>query len=283
MARVKVGAVELNIERLPAGGAGPALVALHGGPGLDGGYLVRGLAGRMPGVSEIIVYDQLGAGGSDHPPQIAGGMAERADEVIAVLDALGLDRVILFGHSWGGWLAQEAAIRHPSRIAGLILCDAAPALDYPELMMGNAQRRATPEQFATLIQAFSAPIASDAAFLAAHAAVLPVYVHDPDASAAWATWFITHVTHSHVAFNHGMFGCVPGWTALGRGLGVGYPVLAITGDDDWICPPSQAVDRCDAPDATRAVVPDCGHYPFEEQPEAFFTQVNAWISERFPS
>ncbi len=48
-------------------------------------------------------------------------MATFVDELAAVRDALGLDRVHLLGHSWGGWLALEYALRGPSRLASLVL------------------------------------------------------------------------------------------------------------------------------------------------------------------
>ncbi|MBW3535326.1 MAG: alpha/beta fold hydrolase, partial [Gemmatimonadetes bacterium] len=54
------------------------------------------------------------------------------------------DAVVLFGHSYGGYLALEYALCHPDRLRGLVLCDTGPALDYVPAALENAQARGTP-------------------------------------------------------------------------------------------------------------------------------------------
>ncbi|MFD2028785.1 alpha/beta fold hydrolase [Promicromonospora aerolata] len=49
------------------------------------------------------------------------------DDAAAVLDAAGLDRAVVLGHSLGGVVAQRFALRHPERVVGLVSCDAPPS------------------------------------------------------------------------------------------------------------------------------------------------------------
>lgn len=89
-------------------GAGPKtpLLLLHGGPGAGHNYLkpLAALADERP----VIFYDQLGCGRSDSPPDEKLYTIQRAvDEVDAVRHALKLDRIVLFGNSWGSMLAIE--------------------------------------------------------------------------------------------------------------------------------------------------------------------------------
>jgi len=89
-------------------GDGPKtpLLTLHGGPGAGHNYLapLAALATDRP----VIFYDQLGCGKADSPPDEAIYTIQRSvDEVDAVRRALGLDRIVLFGHSWGSVLAIE--------------------------------------------------------------------------------------------------------------------------------------------------------------------------------
>jgi len=87
-------------------GAKTPLLTLHGGPGAGHNYLLplAALADDRP----VIFYDQLGCGRADSPPDEAIYTVERAaEEVTAVRKALGLDRIVLFGHSWGSMLAIE--------------------------------------------------------------------------------------------------------------------------------------------------------------------------------
>ncbi|THD77142.1 MAG: alpha/beta fold hydrolase [Phenylobacterium sp.] len=87
-------------------GAKPPLLTLHGGPGAGHNYLLplAALANDRP----VIFYDQLGCGRADSPADEKIYTIQRAvDEVSAVRKALGLDRIVLFGHSWGSMLAIE--------------------------------------------------------------------------------------------------------------------------------------------------------------------------------
>lgn len=96
------------------------LLVLHGGPGMPSYYLepVTGLADERP----VILYDQLGCGRSDRPDNTSLWTASRAvAEVEAVRQGLGLGRVHVLGHSWGGFLALAHAQQHPESIASLVL------------------------------------------------------------------------------------------------------------------------------------------------------------------
>ena len=82
------------------------LLALHGGPGAGHNYLLplAALADERP----VIFYDQLGCGQADSPDDPAIYTIQRSvDEVDAVRRALGLERIALFGNSWGAMLAIE--------------------------------------------------------------------------------------------------------------------------------------------------------------------------------
>jgi proline iminopeptidase len=87
-------------------GPGTPLLLLHGGPGAGHNYLLPFLA--LAAERPVIFYDQLGCGKSDSPPDEAIYTIQRAvDEVDAVRTALGLERIVLFGNSWGSVLAIE--------------------------------------------------------------------------------------------------------------------------------------------------------------------------------
>jgi L-proline amide hydrolase len=94
-------------------GAKLALLVAHGGPGLPHDYL-EDLAGVADDQRAVVFYDQLGCGRSDHPDDPALWVMETfVDELATLREALGLDRVHLLGHSWGGWLALEYALGNP--------------------------------------------------------------------------------------------------------------------------------------------------------------------------
>ncbi|NCC50804.1 MAG: alpha/beta fold hydrolase [Spartobacteria bacterium] len=101
------------------------LLCLHGGPGASHDYLEPLEAVAASG-RQVIFYDQLGCGKSDHPqddPSLQT-MEYYLGELAAVRTALGLDRVHIFGQSWGGMLAMQYALGRPEGVASLTLAGA---------------------------------------------------------------------------------------------------------------------------------------------------------------
>jgi proline-specific peptidase len=116
------------VGELPATNGSLPLLVLHGGPGVPHDYL-EDLAGLPDGGRPVVFYDQIGCGKSDHPDDGAlWTMATFVEEVAAVRAALGLERVHLLGHSWGGWLALEYALGSPSGLASLVLASTCASL-----------------------------------------------------------------------------------------------------------------------------------------------------------
>lgn len=113
------------------------LVALHGGPGYPHYHLENlselGKRGRA-----VILYDQLGCGKSDRPDDPSLWTIELfLDELKTVRKQLGLDRINLLGHSWGGSLAAEYMLTKPAGVSKLIL--SSPLLD-SKLWIAEAKR-----------------------------------------------------------------------------------------------------------------------------------------------
>jgi proline iminopeptidase/L-proline amide hydrolase len=98
----------------------PPLLMVHGGPG-------SGHSGYMPALPlarerAVILYDQLDAGRSDAPNDPRNWRVERfVAEIDAIRAALGLNRLHLYGGSWGGTIALEYAARRPAGLASTIL------------------------------------------------------------------------------------------------------------------------------------------------------------------
>jgi len=101
-----------------------ALLLLHGGPGATHEYFLSADSYLPAAGIEYHYYDQLGSGYSDAPDEPALWSIERfVDEVEQVRIALGLgpQNFFLLGHSWGGVLAIEYALRHQQNLKGIII------------------------------------------------------------------------------------------------------------------------------------------------------------------
>lgn len=104
-------------------GEGPIKVLLlHGGPAGCHDYLEAFESFLPPAGIQIIYYDQLGCGNSDIPDDAKlwtlPGFVEEVEEV---RQGLGLDRFVLLGHSWGGMLAIDYALKYQRHLRGLVI------------------------------------------------------------------------------------------------------------------------------------------------------------------
>jgi L-proline amide hydrolase len=95
------------------------LLALHGGPGSTHNYFAP--LARLAEERPVVLYDQIGCGKSDRPQNIEWNANVFRDEVAAVREQLGLERIHLLGTSWGGMLAQEHVLSGAEGIVSLVL------------------------------------------------------------------------------------------------------------------------------------------------------------------
>ncbi len=101
-------------------GEGPALIFLHGLGGNLHNFDIP-LWGHMPAGYRMIAVDRRGYGYSQQDWGNDGRTVTHAADVIALMDALTIDKAVLVGHSMGGAVSLAAALDYPNRIAGLAL------------------------------------------------------------------------------------------------------------------------------------------------------------------
>jgi pimeloyl-ACP methyl ester carboxylesterase len=101
-------------------GDGPVVLLQHGLLSRRRSWQDNGFVGALAREFRVVTVDSLGHGDSDKPADPAAYRREaRADDIAAVLDALGAERAHLVGYSMGGWMATAFAARHPARLRSL--------------------------------------------------------------------------------------------------------------------------------------------------------------------
>ncbi len=113
-------------------GKGQPLVIIHGGPGMDHRYMYNSML-ELSKDYRLIFYDQRGTGASqcrlpdNNDKAIAADKSVTVERFVEDLDAvrrhLGLRRINILGHSWGGLLALNYTIKHPQNVRSLILAN----------------------------------------------------------------------------------------------------------------------------------------------------------------
>jgi pimeloyl-ACP methyl ester carboxylesterase len=131
--------VRVHVAALGPAGA-PAVLALHGWP--QHWWAWRDVMRALDTEFRVLAPDMRGFGWSDWPADGDFRKQRVADDAIALLDALGLARVKLVGHDWGGWAAILAALTAPERFSSVTLMGIAHPWVPRTLALKNAHRLA---------------------------------------------------------------------------------------------------------------------------------------------
>jgi pimeloyl-ACP methyl ester carboxylesterase len=103
-------------------GRGPDVVLIHGVTGDLSIWFLCGATKTLSARHRVTVYDLRGHGYSDAPPT-GYTSADHADDLLRLMDAVGVERAALVGHSFGGVIAAHAAADAPDRVGSLVLSD----------------------------------------------------------------------------------------------------------------------------------------------------------------
>ena len=98
----------------------PTLILLHGGPGFDH-TIYKPAYSALADIVQVIYLDHRGNGRSDAGPKESWTLAQWGDDVRAFCDALGIEKPIVLGVSFGGMVAMSYATRHPPHPGKLVL------------------------------------------------------------------------------------------------------------------------------------------------------------------
>lgn len=102
----------------------PTLLLLHGGPGFDHSGFKPAFA-QFTDIAQVVYIDHRGNGRSDRGPREQWTLAQWGDDIFEFCRALGIDKPIVMGQSFGGFVAMAYATRHPEHPAKLILSSTA--------------------------------------------------------------------------------------------------------------------------------------------------------------
>lgn len=253
-------------------GNGMPCVVLHGGLGLDHTYFrpwLDALGDRL----QLIYVDQRGNGRSGRPALESITIEQLAADVDALRVALGVEQIVVLGHSFGGCVALEYALRYPEQASHLLLLNAFPVFDYGAEIQAGVERRNPPADVSAAIAAPPPP--TDGEFAELWRTVLPLYFHQYDDELAQAAFAETIYDTATLARSQELLAT---FTVVDRLTEIQCPTLVLTGSDDFICSPSQSYRLAAAiPDSQVAILPDCGHFPFIEQSMAFEKEVRMWL------
>jgi pimeloyl-ACP methyl ester carboxylesterase len=264
-------------------GRGPVLVCHPGGPGFSSLYF-----GDLAGLWErftLVLLNPRGTGNSGRPGDSrAYQIGDYVSDVEELRVHLGLEKLLLLGHSHGGVVAQAYAARHPGRVERLVLASTLARFGGPqqEAMREGMDKRSGqpwyPDAVAALEEEQEGKFSSDEEMAGLVFRELPLYfAHFGGAEAGYLDTLKTEKLNADALklFNKEIFETFDLRGELGA---ISAPTLVITGEADFICGPVCAEEIAGGiKGARKVIVGDSGHMIFVEQPEEFEREVAEFL------
>jgi proline-specific peptidase len=263
-------------------GSGPVLVCHPGGPGFSSRYF-QDLAGLGESFT-LVLLDPRGTGGSDRP---ADPRAYTTDDYVADLDELrehlGLERMLLLGHSHGGVVAAAYASAHPDRVERLVLAStlARFADEQEAAMVRMMETRSGEPWYAAGREAIEREQAGDFAgeeeLQELVALEMPFYFAQyGDDERRYVEWLGEEKPNPDALqlFNSEtwpVFDLRPGFP------GISAPTLVITGELDFITGPACAADFATIPNQRTVLIDGAGHFILLEARDRFRDEVTDFL------
>ena len=261
--------------------AATPLIVIHGGPGMSHDYLypLMDLADERP----VVFYDQLDAGKSDRPNDPANWRVPRfLSEIDRLRSELGLDRIVVFGNSWGGTLAAAYGASRPSGLEKLIL--SSPLIHTETWIRDNAEYRdALPEKVRQVMDECEAR--GDMASQAYLDAVDVFYRRHLCRADPWPDYVLDSFATLNETCYAGMWGpneftcngVLRGYDGTG-GLGsIDVPTLVTCGEFDEATPKSCRKFADLIPDARLEAFESASHLAFVERRDDYIDAVRRFI------
>jgi len=257
------------------------LLCLHGGPGFTHYYLepLEAFADRR----QVVFYDQLGCGRSDRPDDPSLWTVDRfVEELAQVRDALGLERLHLFGSSWGGMLAMQYVLDRRPNLVSLTLCGSPASMirwvaDCDQLLAEETTqtRKTIREHEAAGFTACPEYQAAILGFYRKHVCRMDPWPPGYERSFAEAGYQVYNTMNGPSEFT--VTGTLKTWDIMDRLGEISVPTLLVGGRYDECTPAHLADMHRRIPGSQLHTIEDASHLCFAERPAEFAKILNSFF------
>ncbi len=257
----------------------PTIVVLHGILGLDHRYLREGL-GQLSEFAQVLFVDLRGQGRSAYAPVETVRYEQMADDIAALIGALGIRKPYVFGHSLGGLVALHLVLRHHGLARGAILAaatpTAAPMQNEVTQTAPSLTTRASPAAMEAAAKLFAGEL-NTASIAAYFEKIGPLLAAPNNASLAER---LIRGTTPNIELMRYLLTHLPSQFDISSRLNqVNVPVLLLAGAHDWVNPPRTSLAMAKRIPRNRYVeFENSGHLLFSEEPANFRSVVEDFLA-----
>lgn len=253
----------------------PVAFVIHGGPGADHSSFKPTLT-PLSQKLQLIYFDHRGQGRSARGPKETYTLDNNVEDMEALRQYLGLEKIVVIGFSYGGMVGLAYASRYPQNVSHLIVAVTAASSQFLPRAQEILAERGTKEQQAIAQPLWTGTFADEAQLRDYFRIMGPLYsrTYDPAAAAISSQRGILSVDAINVAFG----GFLQTYNLLDQLPLITAPTLVIGARHDWICPPefSEEIARL-IPNSDLRIFEQSGHSVRADEPEALLDAIAGFL------
>lgn len=243
----------------------PVFFVIHGGPGVDH-TTCRPVLSPLSETAQLVYFDHRGHGRSARGNPETYTLDNNVEDLEALRQHLGLERIGLLGFSYGGMVALTYASRYPHRVSQLIPVVTAADSRFLALAQAKLSQEGTSEQQAIAQRLWNGTFTSEQQLQEYFQLLGPLYSLTFDLEKSMDAW--RRVTFNPEAINQAFGGFLRTYDIRAELPQISAPTLVIGAEQDWICPPQFSREIAQAiPNARLEIVPNSGHSIRADAPE----------------
>ena len=243
---------------------------IHGGPGVDHSSYKLGFS-PLSQHMQLVYFDHRGQGRSARGEKETYTLENNIEDMEALRQYLGLEKIIVIGTSYGGMVALSYAARYPQHVSHLIAIATVADSRFLKKAQATLEQQGTEEQKACAARLWSGSFETEEQLKEYFQVMGSMYSLTYDVESAAKSWDRT--IYSIDAINVAFAGFLRNYNVLDQLHKITCPTLVIAARQDWICAPEFSEEIAEKiPNAQLKIFENSGHLIRADQPE---TLVNA--------
>ncbi|MEH1782794.1 MAG: alpha/beta fold hydrolase [Nostoc sp.] len=253
----------------------PVAFLIHGGPGADHTSF-KPTFSALSRKLQLVYFDHRGQGRSARGSKETYTLDNNVEDMEALRQHLGLDKIVVIGGSYGGMVALTYAVRYPQNVSHLIVIATAAHSGFLERAKEILASKGTEEQKASVQRLWDGNFENEEQLRQYFQVLGPMYSlrYDPTKSGiAWSRNILS-VDAINVAFG----GFLRNYNILDQLHKITAPTLVIAGRYDWICAPEFSEEIAQAiPNADLRIFENSSHLIRADEPEALLDAIAGFL------
>lgn len=261
----------------------PVCFVLHGGPGgTHTGY--KPYLTPLAEIMQLVYIDNRGSGFSDEGPQSTYNLENNVNDLEALRQYLGLDKIVIMGQSYGGMVAQSYALQYPDSLAGLILLTTSPDNGFLERAKQNLLEKGNEEQKRIGMKIFEGSFQSNEELNEYYRLMTSMYAvsYRPPQSEEEKQMerdALTRTKRSYQAINEGFHNFLRHFDVREQLSGINVPTLIIAGRHDWMTPVEDSIEIANRiPDNEFVIFEQSSHDIIRDEYDLFLSTVSDFVT-----